>query len=366
MSAIVVNAYANGGAVKIELKNVSGATIPAGFPNIIHSRCFATAQSSNNADAFWDAEPTGITGGGDLECYSDASLTTRIPLQVLVYDGPNKELIAFAKKSGTILISESLWLVRGNGQVAQPARDSTNGRENVWSSYAFVSHGLVVGTADTDDDAAVIGDPGGDEPVVTADGDRHLFFPGMTWANDAQNNKILFTIINSGAGYNDNPAVLSKTMLFLRDGSDGYILEQGAYGGSFTDQIYQDDTGGVFEIGTAFSTTNGQWTFSEPSTAAYHYMTVVHDRSSASNNPVVYLDGTTPIVSEATAPVGTRTSTLHGWRIFNDRNEVSQSDGRVAFVRFAHSDLGSTWYNLEYESAFTPETVLLAEVNQLL
>ena len=60
-------------------------------------------------------------------------------------------------------------------------------------------------------------------------------------------------------------------------------------------------------IGEGFSTTNGAWTFTAPTTLAWHNIVVVYDGTATTNAPIIYIDGTSVTVTQTTAPAGTFT-----------------------------------------------------------
>jgi hypothetical protein len=85
--------------------------------------------------------------GGDIRAYTDSSLTTQLPLEVVQFaydssDGEGDAVVELRiKRTITSDTNTSIWLNYNNGETAQPTADSTYGSESVWRpAYAGVFH----------------------------------------------------------------------------------------------------------------------------------------------------------------------------------------------------------------------------------
>jgi hypothetical protein len=84
-------------------------------------------------------------------------------------------------------------------------------------------------------------------------------------------------------------------------------------------------------FGQVFSTTSGSWTFSSAPFGAWQNIVITYDNSSTSNNPTVYVNGSSVSVTRSTAPVGTATRTAHSMAIGNSADSSHNAfDGKIA------------------------------------
>src|ERR1044072_7635251 len=84
------------------------------------------------------------------------------------------------------------------------------------------------------------------------------------------------------------------------DATTGRIFEWNS--GTLIDSIEHPSTKLQYNLG--WDGTSGQWSISAPSTGAWHYLVITYDGGSTSNDPVIYLDGSSQTVTEVTAPTG--------------------------------------------------------------
>ena len=87
-------------------------------------------------------------------------------------------------------------------------------------------------------------------------------------------------------------------------GNLGRIVEKQTAGAG-AERIYSNTGGSVYTYGRNFSTSGAEWNISIPSASAWHHLVITYDSSSTSNDPVIYLDGTSVTVTEFSAPTGT-------------------------------------------------------------
>lgn len=88
-------------------------------------------------------------------------------------------------------------------------------------------------------------------------------------------------------------------------GAGGRMFNKGdAIGGNSSINFNNNNTDNTYDFGHQFSVTNGTWRVARPSTNEWHNFLITYNNSSASNNPIIYQDGSPVSVTTATAPVG--------------------------------------------------------------
>jgi hypothetical protein len=87
--------------------------------------------------------------------------------------------------------------------------------------------------------------------------------------------------------------------------SEGIAIEikAGASSPSGMDSLF-NDSAGTYKFSRGWSTTAGIWSIVRPSADVWHNIVVTYDGGSASNNPIVYVDGSSVTVTTVTAPAG--------------------------------------------------------------
>lgn len=87
-----------------------------------------------------------------------------------------------------------------------------------------------------------------------------------------------------------------------------------------------------FEITTGWSTTVGDWTIATPTTGAEHNILITYDGAATTNNPVVYVDGSSVTVTKLTAPVGTLVTAAKVFTIGNRTDHTRAFNGWISTV----------------------------------
>lgn len=101
-------------------------------------------------------------------------------------------------------------------------------------------------------------------------------------------------------------------------------------GGTLTSDITVDQAGNLkFQSGW---TTDGKWNVAEPSTGTWHHFCVTYDGALTTNNPIFYLDGATPAVTQTVVPAGTLDSVSQTYIIGNTTAGTRVLDGTIAEV----------------------------------
>jgi hypothetical protein len=146
-----------------------------------------------------------------------------------------------------------------------------------------------------------------------------------------------------GVGSTDSLNSAYTTATAAQASLSAWIWINGAGGGSQGVVLRRDTTtyGLWMNASTAsmqwaanFSGNNGDWTWTAPSTGAWHHIAVTYDGSSTANKPTVYIDGATVSVTVNVAPIGTLTQVLSGTYIGNRADGMRNWDGKLAEVAY--------------------------------
>lgn len=116
---------------------VTAQTITGAHSNY---RCLITAQNFLNANANALDGTTFVDGGGNLIVYTDATKTTRVPIEVVRFvtgGAPEVEIWAL---SPTMQSSATFHIEADDTQVTQPPVTDPFGRNAVWPNRTFVTH----------------------------------------------------------------------------------------------------------------------------------------------------------------------------------------------------------------------------------
>jgi hypothetical protein len=84
-----------------------------------------------------------------------------------------------------------------------------------------------------------------------------------------------------------------------------------------TTLLLNNDNITAYQYSRLFSGGQGDWTIARPSTDAWHSIGISHDASSASNVPVIYVDGASVTVTTAASTSGTVDNTAEAYTIGN-------------------------------------------------
>lgn len=94
--------------------------------------------------------------------------------------------------------------------------------------------------------------------------------------------------------------------------------------------LFYDNVAGTLQFDAAWTTTIGQWTIAAPATGAWHHLCITYNASATTNDPIFYLDNTTPAVTEANAPTGTLQTNTGAYIIGNRADDLRNLNGRDA------------------------------------
>lgn len=128
-------------------------------------------------------------------------------------------------------------------------------------------------------------------------------------------------------------SVRSYSMWLFRNGdggnNNGRIFDTNKTTGR---EVFSNVPGGsTYTYVHVFNTTNGTWTMSRPATGAWHQIGLTYDNTSTSNNPAMYLDGSSVTVTTSTAPVGTASTSTDPYGVGNRPSDKARVwDGMIA------------------------------------
>jgi len=96
-----------------------------------------------------------------------------------------------------------------------------------------------------------------------------------------------------------------------------------------------NSSGWKMQFNYRFSSTEGEWEYNtDLNTGQWYHVTITFDRSSTSNNPIIYVDGSSVTVNELEAPVGTGHSGNDSVSFGENVGASGDLDGRIAEVFF--------------------------------
>lgn len=93
--------------------------------------------------------------------------------------------------------------------------------------------------------------------------------------------------------------------------------------------LLYDNAAGLLRFGAAWTALN-TWVITAPATGMWHHLCVTYDGSSTTNDPVFYLNGTTPAVTDEAGPGGTLQTNTGAYHFGNRSDDTRNLNGRLA------------------------------------
>jgi hypothetical protein len=293
---------------------------------------------------------------------------TRIPHEIELYNASTGQLVAWVRlPSLSNATNTTLYLYYGNSTIS-----SQQNRTGVWeSNYRAVWH-LSEGRSESAGfykDSTVYGNNG---TLTDASG------------NTTSNSAILDGTIDFG-GENSLISISSSTSLESITSSIATIsvwIKPDGYGeGSLGRIIAPDDGvwsdwvvylgnnsgGGVINFYQNFTTTDGFWrtTASAFMLDNWTHISVVYNGSSASNTPIIYVNGISYAVTTLQAPVGTNPGYAgHPTYLGSNSLNTRTFDGSIDEVRIATVDKSAQWIQTEYNNQKPNSTMISLGLHQ--
>jgi hypothetical protein len=153
-------------------------------------------------------------------------------------------------------------------------------------------------------------------------------------------------------GLTTHSTLRSWGMWVRRDGDTeagfGRMWDKGASEASVGELLQDRTTQAVTRFQRRFSTTDGFWHFTRTSVGAWTYILVTYDAGSASNDPVIYVDGSSVSVTVFQAPVGSVVTNAEPYRVGNTSTDTRTWNGALAefviYDRILTADQGVILY----------------------
>jgi len=300
-----------------------------------------------------DLSARALANGSDI-LFTKEDGTTKIPHEIETYSGGT--LKAWVKvpslTSGT---NSTVFMYYGN-----PGASSQQNPTGVWdSNYKAVWHFKEdpSGTAPQMKDSTSNANQGtsggsmtsGDQIPGVIDGS--LEFDGSNDLIENASTTSLDNIFAGGGTFSAWVAVNGRG-----ENNDGRIADKTSNG--YNGWGFSTSRGWNFTFRKGFATTNGVWYTSVNTIIqnVYTYVVVTFNSNSAGNKPVIYINGTSKTVSNATIPAGSSTSDAsYTIRIAQIAFEATRTfDGVIDEVRASNTIRSANWIMTEYRNQGNP------------
>jgi len=115
----------------------------------------------------------------------------------------------------------------------------------------------------------------------------------------------------------------------------GRIIDKRASGGTQVFLLFVSSTNAKLNFDRNFSTTLGEWVTPTNSIALgnWYHVALTYDDSSVSNDPKIYINGISQVLTESSTPVGTANTNTDSYIIGNRGDGLRGFDGYIEEVR---------------------------------
>jgi hypothetical protein len=114
-------------------------------------------------------------------------------------------------------------------------------------------------------------------------------------------------------------------------GGLGRIWEKRVAGAEVENVLY-DSVNGVYTFNRLFSVAQGAWRVTAPAADSWHSVLHTYDQGASTNDPIVYIDGSSVTVTESLAPNGTANTNADAYVIGNRANDNARNwAGRISW-----------------------------------
>jgi hypothetical protein len=277
--------YSYSQSITVNAGQVSGGPLTH-FP-LLFSTTDANLATVANGGYVTNANGYDIIFMGEDSTTCNGPSSCILNFEVESYNATTGQLIAWVNVP-SISNSTVIYVFYGNSSITTSQAQPTS----VWdSNYAIVSHfanGTTLSVADS-----------------TSNG------------NNGTN-----TGLTAGTGQIDGGAVSASTSNYISYGNvatgfstlttEFWVYMTASTGGMFSKNVNSNRvrilTAGTIQFSHAWSGGSAAWTVTAPSENAWHHIVQTYNGSSASNNPIVYVDGQSVAVTVQSAPSGTLSS----------------------------------------------------------
>ncbi len=140
-------------------------------------------------------------------------------------------------------------------------------------------------------------------------------------------------------------------------GNFGRIWDNRAGAGDAMHALYFSNSDNKLYIQRRMGSADALWTVDAPSSGAWHAIGVSLDASSSSNDPIVYIDGSSVTVTEVTAPTGAGITSTNVYWLGNRPSDIARVwDGHLAEFAAWNSIL-SAGDHADFASGVDPSTI---------
>lgn len=114
----------------------------AGYPFLLDATMFSTG----SAHGFFTNSQT---DGGDIRAYSDNTLTTRLPIELVEFDKATGHILAWVR-SNSALAQNATIILRTGGNAGQilPVYGEPFGPDEVWAGWEYITHDMATNSVD--------------------------------------------------------------------------------------------------------------------------------------------------------------------------------------------------------------------------
>lgn len=290
--------------------------------------------------------------GYDIYFYSDSSLTTRLPAEREIYTATGNYIGWINVTNVSHTADTTIYVAYGDSGISSdPNSDGTYGATSTWdSNYKGVWH-LPNGTSLTANDSTSNGANGTITGVTAAVGEID---GGGLWHGGSTTDIV-------SAPYTAGVPVISTISAWMYvsayDGTTRKLwsIDYNSSGGEV--MLIQMTSAPAFQFSTAYYANSGAWTITQPSTGAWHLVTVSLDQSSVSNVPAFYVDGVAQSLTTVSTPSGSPTLTTSTLMDIGNRSDKTRAfNGYIDEVRLSTTIRSADWIKTEYNNQKNPNS----------
>lgn len=304
-----------------------------------------------------DGGSPAANGGGDIRFSVDAAGLTLLPAEIVSFvtntnpaSGYAEIWVKMPNIRSTQVDSIYCWY-NAPGTPTQPAVGAANGRNAVWSDYLLVSHDLGTDSKGTITFTLTGTTTSGRSNPWGRSGGARGFGTGASGMGAGTTDKSVSTLtaVNTQRTYQ---------LWVYKNGGGG-----GGLGAMFTKvagaSAQSNNSSTTYYLFQSASTTNGTWTYTQPSLTTWHHIAITYDSGALSNDPVYMFDGAAQTVVSDTNPVGTITTDSSGLCFGNRTSDSARVwEGMLCEARVFNGIKSTNWmateYNSQNPSAATP------------
>lgn len=322
--------------ITIDPTKVSGGSDLSNFP-MLFSGTFTYLKTTGNGGDVTDAQ------GDDIVFTSDSGCTTNLKFEQETYDATTGDVKYWTKiPTASTSVNTLIYLCYGKASITTFQGDATN----VWTDYDGVWHlangsSLSAINSVTNTNGAITG-----ATATTGQIDGGGLFGAVS------TDKIV-----TDAVANNNTKTISIWSLRtgVGGGSAGRMAAKGT--STATEYISYVDGSGSYDYSKFWTTGGASWQTPAPSTGVFHYFVITYDGSSTTNDPLMYMDGTSGSVTENSPPTGVLNNNSEAWVIGNRGTDNARNwAGSLDEFRIANVIRSADWILTEFNNQSSPAT----------